>query len=67
MTEKELDIVAAKVAGIVWDKFEKQQQETAERMSIYFFDTPFKTIEDRKKEMAGMTCREALDQIKEPL
>jgi hypothetical protein len=34
-------------------------------MAIYFYDAPFKTIEDRKKEMAGMTCGQALEKIKE--
>ena len=67
MTEKELNVMAEKVADIVMKRQQEREQAIAERMAIWFFETPFKTIEDRKKEMAGMTCGEALDQLKEKL
>jgi hypothetical protein len=63
MNEKELDIVAKKVADIVMDRFKEERVETAKLMAELWWNTPIDT--DKHKEiMRGKTIREGLDEIK---
>ena len=64
MTEKELDIMAKKVADIVMDRFEEERRETAKIMAELWWNTPI-DLDKHKQVMRGKTVREGLNEIKE--
>ena len=41
MKDKEMEIIANKVADIIIDRFKEEQQELAKRMIDLLWDTPF--------------------------